>query len=59
MSECKAVSTPMAIGQKLSSEMCPSEMENVPYMQGVGSLFRSEFVKPFLCEPWQNSLDCS
>ena len=53
MSQFKAVSTPMDVGQKLSSEMCPSneiekkEMENVSYMHTVGSLlFAARITRP-------------
>ena len=44
MSDCKPVGTPMAPGSKLSSDQSPqsadekAEMENVPYINAVGSL---------------------
>lgn len=53
MSECKPVSTPMDVGQKLTSEMSPTdefekqEMAKVPYMQAVGCLlFASQITRP-------------
>ena len=44
MSDCKPVGTPMAPGSNLSSDQSPqsvdekAEMENVPYINAVGSL---------------------
>lgn len=53
MSDCKAVSTPIDVCQKLSSEMCPTddnekqEMAKIPYMQAVGSLlFAAQITRP-------------
>lgn len=44
MTNCKSVTTPADVSQKLTSEMCPKDeserksMENVPYQEAVGSL---------------------
>ena len=44
MQDCKPISTPLSVGYKLSSSMCPSneaqrmEMSRVPYASAVGSL---------------------
>lgn len=44
MSECKPISTPMDVNEKLTKEMCPKtekekdEMKSIPYLELVGSL---------------------
>lgn len=72
MIDCNAVATPLDLSQKLTVEICPQseeakrEMENVLYMEAIGSLLYKIFgpisdsqiqiAQPFFTKPRQSSL---
>lgn len=53
MSDCKPVSTPVDVNQKISKELCPQteeeidEMKKIPYQEAIGSLmFAAQISRP-------------